>query len=427
MGAMTKRSQIARYNPSTQAMSFSCNRAVRRVFVVAAAFLFWGALAHAASEWAASVGELARKISEATGPGAVALEVVNRSSLSSAKVASIKNLLRSELTASGVQVVGPERAAAAVNVTLSENVREYVWAAEVQQGTNPKVVVLVAAPRTDSLAGPQSFAGVQIRKQLLWSQDEQILDVAMIDTSGSQRMAVLDGSKLALYRMEGGRWQREQDWPLQHAKPWPRDLRGRLVPRKDHLLDIYLPGVFCRTLQKSPMALECLDRDEPWPLGGPEPELHAAFSLQRNFFAGALMPGLGKYTTAPPFYTAASLPREKYTLWLFTGTDGTVHLVDGLSDQIWRGATWGSDIASVHTGCGSGWQIVASGNKDSGADELRVYDVADREAVLVSAPLSLTGRVTALWTSAEHDAVVVIQNEEANRYEAYRVLFTCGD
>ena len=139
------------------------------------------------------------------------------------------------------------------------------------------------------------------------------------------------------------------------------------------------------------------------------------------------MPGVGKYTNAQPFYTAASLPREKYTLWLFTGTDGTVHAVDGLSDQTWRGVQWGSDIASVHTGCGSGWQVLASGNKDSRVDELRVYDVADREAIAVSAPLTLAGKITALWTSTESDAVVVIQNEEANRYEAYRVLFTCGD
>lgn len=408
-------------------MSFSCNGAVRRVFFLATAFLFLGALAHAASEWTAPVGELARKISEATGPGAVALEVVNRSSLSSAKVASIKNLLRGELAVSGVRVVEAEQAAATVNVTLSEDVREYVWAAEIQQGTNPKVVVLVSALRADSLAGIQSISGVQIRKQLLWSQEERILDVAMIDAGGSQRMAVLDGSKLALYRTEGGRWQHEQDWPVQHAKPWPRDLRGRLVPRRDHLLDVYLPGVFCRIPQKSPIALACLDRDEPWPLGGPEPGLRAAFSSQRNFFAGALIPGVGKYTNALAFYTAASLPREKYALWLFTGTDGTVHAVDGLNDQIWRGLAWGSDIASVHTGCGSGWQVVVSGNKDSGADELRVYDVADREAVAVSAPLSLAGKVTALWTSTENEAVVVIQNEEANRYEAYRLLFTCGD
>lgn len=408
-------------------MSFSSPGIARRATLVALSFLFLAAIAQATSEWSAPVGELARKISEATGPGAVALEVTNKSSLSSAKVTSIKNLLRAELVASGIRIVEPGQAAATVNVTLSENVREFVWAAEIQQGTDPKVVVLASAPRTDSAPNSQNTAGVQIKKQLLWIQEDRILDIATIEDGGSQRMAVLDASKVTLYKMEGGHWQREQDWPVPHAKPWPRDLRGRLIPRKDHLLDAYLPGVFCRIPQKSPMVLECQDRDEPWPLGGPDPGLRAVFSSTRNFFAGALMPGVGKYTTAPPFYSAAALPREKYTLWLFIGTDGTVHAVDGLNDQVWRGVQWGSDIAAVHTGCGGGWQVLASSNKDSFADDLRVYDVADREAVAVSAPLTLAGRVTALWTSAENEAVLVIQNEEANRYEAYRVFFTCGD
>ena len=426
---MARRFQTARYNPSTQTMSFSM-KAAGRVVVLAACFLFYVATAQAASEWATPVSDLARKISDATGPGAVALEVTNRSSLSNAKVVSIKNMLRAELAASGIRLVDAEQAAATANVTLSENVREYVWVAEIQQGTNPKVVVLVATPRTDSAASPQNAAGVQLRKQLLWSQEERILDVAMLD--GSQRMAVLDPAKLTLYKIEAGHWQAEQNWPLQHAKPWPRDLRGRLMPRKDHLIDVYLPGVFCRIPQRSPMVLECFDRDEPWPLGGSDSGLRASFNSTRNYFAGSLMPGVGKFTTAPPFYSAAALPREKYMLWFFTGTDGTVHAVDGLSDQILRGVPWGSDITAVHTGCGSGWQVLASANldmsgSDSAADDLRVFDVADREAIAVSAPLSLAGKVTALWNSSDNDAVVVVQNGEEGRYEAYHVLFACGE
>ena len=127
-------------------------KAAGRVVVLAACFLFYVATAQAASEWATPVSDLARKISDATGPGAVALEVTNRSSLSNAKVVSIKNMLRAELAASGIRLVDAEQAAATANVTLSENVREYVWVAEIQQGTNPKVVVLVATPRTDSAA-----------------------------------------------------------------------------------------------------------------------------------------------------------------------------------------------------------------------------------------------------------------------------------
>jgi hypothetical protein len=410
-------------------MSFLRVRVACQSVFLAALLLLWAVSAQAAAAWSAPVSALARKIADATGPGAVALEVNNKSSLSSAKVASIRNALRAELASLGIRLVDADQAAATANVTLSENVREYVWAAEIQQGTNPKVAILISTPRTDSPV-TQNSASVQIRKQFLWSQEDRILDAAMLE--GSQRMVILDSTKLTLYKMEGSRWQHEQDWPVQHAKPWPRDLRGRLVPRKDHLLDVYLPGVFCRIPQRSPMLLECFDRDEPWPVGDVDSNLRASFNTTRNYFAGALLPGVGKFTSTPSFYSGAAFPREKYTLWLFTGTDGTVHAVDGLSDQAWRGLAWGSDIVSVHTGCESGWQVLADVNrdasaKDSTADDLRLYDVADREAVAVSSPLNLPGRVTALWNSGENEAVVVIQNETEGRYEAYRLLFACGN
>jgi hypothetical protein len=193
---------------------------------------------------------------------------------------------------------------------------------------------------------------------------------------------------------------------------------------KDHLLDAYLPGVFCQTVQHGAMTLECAAKDEAWPLEG---GLRAGFDTRRNYFTGAISPALGKVGSAPAFYSAVALPREKYTLWVFAGVDGTVHAVDGMTDQVWRGVPWGSDIAAVHTGCGSGWQVAASGKSDIGNDELKVYDVPDREPMAMSAGLSFPGRITVLWAGLEAQALVVIHNEEASRYEAYRVLFTCGD
>ena len=63
------------------------------------------------------------------------------------------------------------------------------------------------------------------------------------------------------------------------------------------------------------------------------PPMGAFFAPTRNFFTGALTPGVGKFTTVSKFYSAALLPREKYLLWLFAATDGRVHMVDGISDQ----------------------------------------------------------------------------------------------
>jgi hypothetical protein len=404
-------------------------------FVIATAFgalvmvLLSTSTAYGASPWTEPSRELARKISEVTGPGAVTLKVTNRSSLSGADVASMQMVLLAELTSDGVHVVPNEPAMATVNVTLSENVREYVWVAEIQQGTKERTVVMVAVPRTELVSLSQVATSVVLRKQLLWSQEDAILDVAMLDSAslGSAHMAVLDGYKVTLYHSDRGQWQRNQELPVLHSQPWPRDLRGRLVPRKDHLLDVYLPGVFCSSTQHPQLALECAPSEEPWPLDWVGSGIRAAFNSKRNYFTGTITPSLGKFSTVPAFYSAVSLPREKYTLWVFTGVDGTVHAVDGMTDQVWHGVAWGSDVASVHTGCGDGWQVTASGRTDAGNDEIRAYDVPDREPIAASTPLSLPGRVTALWNSSEAQALVVIHNEEASRYEAYRVLFTCGD
>jgi len=81
----------------------------------------------------------------------------------------------------------------------------------------------------------------------------------------------------------------------------------------------------------------------------------------------------------------------------------------------------------VHTGCGSGWQVAASGKTDTGNDELKIFDVPDREPLAMSAGLSFPGRITALWAGSEAEALAVVRNEDAGRYEAYRVLFSCGE
>ena len=438
---MKRLARIAGYNLGTPSMASYCERAstlrpncrslplvgmTNSIFLTMLILVLVGSAA-AASAWVEPSRELARKVAEITGPGAVAVEVVNRSSLSRPDVAAVRTALEGELAAHGAHLAASDQAAASVAVTLSENVREYVWVAEVQVGKNEKSVVMVAVARPEAGSAQAAGSGVVLRKQLLWTQEEAILDVAMLDSpdkNSGAHMAVLDGSKVSLLHLEKGKWQKDQELPVQHERAWPRDLRGRLVVGKDHLLDAYLPGVFCSTAQHGGLVLECAAKDEAWPLDG---GLRASFDSKRNYFTGAISPALGRTASVPTFYSAVALPREKYVLWIFAGVDGTVHAVDGMTDQVWRGVPWGSDIAAVHTGCGSGWQVAASAKADTGKDELKVYDVPDREPMAMSAGLSFPGRITALWDGSEAQALAVIHNEEASRYEAYRVLFTCGD
>jgi hypothetical protein len=247
------------------------------------------------------------------------------------------------------------------------------------------------------------------------------------------RIAVLSAEDVSLYRVQTGKWQMEQKLPIGHAKPWPLDLHGRLIPTQDHGLDVYLPGVFCR--MASTATLNCRDSDDPWPLGtmsspsagsSAAPLLAGFFTPRRNFFTGVITPSIGKFTAAPKFYSAAFLPRDKYILWLFAATDGKLHIIDGIRDQI-SVTDWGSDIATVKTNCGAGWQVLATKADEQSGDAVRAYELPDRDPIAVSAPMSFPGKVSALWTQANGDnAIAVAKNSETGSYEAYRLTVACN-
>jgi hypothetical protein len=104
-------------------------------------------------------------------------------------------------------------------------------------------------------------------------------------------------------------------------------------------------------------------------------------------------------------------------------------LLDGITDQVVEKLGWGSDIAGVHSGCGSGWQILATGSSDgrNDSDTVRAFEIAGREPAAVSAPLDVSGTITALWTeSGGTSAVAVSHNSETGRYEAFRLILACG-
>ncbi len=378
-----------------------------------------------AQNWAGAEELLAGKIVSAVGQKTMAVEVSNRSSLNTATADDIRRGLLTRLAALGVRFVNAEQAAASVHISLSEDLRSYVWVAEIRQGANEPSVVMVSLPRPD-MPSVEPEAAMVLRKIPLWSQQERILDLGFIEGNPA-RMAVLDSNGVVLYRLQDNRWQQEQSLPVAHSRPWPRDLRGRLILRKDHLFDVYLPGVFCRSAAGTAPAMTCYDSDDPWPIGTDLFSLNASFTATRNFFSGAFSPGMGQLTTAPPFYTAAALPRDKNALWLLAAVDGQVHLLDGITDQVAGKLGWGSDIAAVRSGCGSGWQVLATGIGEGPSDVVRAFEVPDRAPIAASPPLEIQGSVTALWTeSGGAGAVAVVRNSETGRYEALRLTLACG-
>jgi hypothetical protein len=371
--------------------------------------------------------QLARKIASVTGPGAISLEIANRSSLDEKSVREIRSALEAQLRMEGVRTAKPDDAMGSVQVTLSESLREYVWSAEITIGSDERRVALVSLPREQSGASPSSAMPLVLRKSFLFTQDQAILDAALVEMSGGPRLLVLDDSKVAAYHQQGGRWELESSLPITHSRTFPRDLRGRLLLRRDHLFDVHLPGTICRSSATAPLTLTCNDSDEPWPLTAEEGGVRAFFAPARNFFTGALSPGIGKVSNGPSFYSAAALPRSGYTLWILAAVDGSLHLLDGMTDQVIRGAKWGSDLAAVHSSCGTGTQLLVSESGDSEQDSLRAFEIPDRDPVAASSPVEFDGPIVALWPEGSgNGAVAIVKRQDTGWYEAYRISIACG-
>ncbi len=412
--------RYARYNSRQQMLK------IIRIVIVLSILAGTGQLL-ASTKWDAATAKLASQISAITGPGNVALTFRNLSSLSPSEVSAIRVPLETQLRAAGVQLRDTTNSTSQIQVTVSENVREWLIVAEIRRGTDTRIVM---AGVEKSGAGALARAGtaMAVRKSFLISQSDPILDAAVIDSGSTRTLLLLSRSAVSLYGWSAGKWNLQRSIPIAHEAPFPADLRGRIVPAQDHAFDAYLPGVSCTSSTGSVSALSsitmtCRDTDDPWPLGGQK----AFFNSARNYFTGILVPGFG--TQLPPFFSAATLPRANGALWLFDGIDGQLRAYEGAELRVVPGThDWGSDMVSVRSNCGLGTQLlVSAAGDDTATDSLHAYEIVDREPNEVASPTAMDGPVSALWvTNDASSAVAIVRNLQTGQYDAYTVTIACN-
>jgi hypothetical protein len=378
-----------------------------------------------AADWTQPSSQLARDVVAITGPGAASISYRNQSSLPNDQTDAIRRTLENQLRAGGVRLAPSTTAAAEIRITFSENAQGYLWVAEVQQGSETRVA-MVSVERPAAIAMPSRPASMSLRKTLLWSQPTQILDLAVVPAGSEPLMLVLDPSGVTIYKKSGSTWNAQQTLAIPRETAWPRDLRGRIAMARDHMFDVFTPGVACNSTSGSTLALNCRQGDDPWPLA---PNQSAFFAPARNFYTGVLTPAVGKQGSVPPFFSAAALARPRYTLWVFARTDATVHAFDGLNDIPLRTLNnSGSDLATVNSGCGSGTQLLVTSAVDTTVvDTVRVFEVADRDALEAAPAINFAGPITALWPAADgHTAVAVARNLKTERYDAFEIAINCA-
>jgi hypothetical protein len=401
-----------------------------------------------AATWEQPAADLAKQIAALSGPGPAKLTIRNESALSLVELPVIRRLLERDLREFGV-VAGDRDSATLIRITLSENLQGGLWVAEVVEGTEARVtMVRVNLGGATSASGPSSLV---VQRTLMMTQPGPILDAQMFTVGTLPRFVVLEPEQIATFVRSSaglafagapadGAWVEEQQFPIAHTRPYPRDMRAELVPAQDHLFDAYLPGVQCAgTNTGAQIAVTCADSDDPWPVSGPignqvagtvggptgVPQ-RAFYNAMRDFFTGVLAPGYGM--DLPPFYQASDIPRPTGTGLLLNTVDGRLLLIENNTLKPVAGASdWGSDFAVLRSECGSGVQALVSGSgAASGGDSLRAYELVGREAVAVSPALPVDGAVMAIHAETSGtSATVVVRRDAPLRYEVWNGAALC--
>jgi hypothetical protein len=392
------------------------------------------------SPWDSVVREFAGKIVAAGSVrGEGSLEVQNLCSLDAPTVGDIENSLLAQLRSKGFRFIpdvadngGPSSPPAPpirIFVTLSANLDGLIWIAELRNPSGNKVVLLPVTPPRG--AGNEIRPVPSLERVMVWRQAEPVLDFAMVPASAdaAAQLIVLSPERATFYRFEQGVWRLGASAAIEHAQPWPRDLRGR-IELDSGKLSVYLPGIFCSGTAGTELGLYCSPAAEKlWPvevggLGGAA----ARFDPARNYFLDPIESPNAGGPKFKPFYSAARLPGEMYgdPLEVFTGPDGAqLHEGREISADF---PSWGSDIASLSDACPGTPPVLVTGvGDDTSTDTIQMYQVVDRQAAAAGQPISFPGPVRALWEAGDgKSARVVSQNLQTGMYEASSVSITCN-
>ena len=392
--------------------------------------------------WEQPAAALAEQIAGILGPGQAHLILRNNSKISTDEVPAIRRALEEALRARGVKASGSENANI-VRITLSENMRARLWVAEIVEGNETRLAMV----RVETGAPLQevSTSEMTLHKQAVLTATEPVLAALEIADS----YVVIEPEEIVIFAHSVTGWKERSHAGIGQKKPLARDPRGVIFPTQDGQgFTASVAGMACSGSYpqgaQADWTLHCRESDDPWLLASPQPAdtssgasenlnaipIRAFYNAVRNYFTGIVTPSLG--ADLPPFYTAVLIPRPGGAGLLINSIDGKVQLVEaGALKPIAGTRDWGSDFATLHSGCGTGVQIVASGSGEAITDSLRAFDLPGQEALPASALLGMDGTVTALWTAHDGKGIFAVVRKpaspgEADSYEVDRVTASCN-
>jgi len=317
--------------------------------------------------WDSAIDSLVAKIAGDLKPrAAISLTVKNLSSLDSVAVAGIRTALEINLQHRGFVLSSSTAPGAPINVTLSENMQDYVWAAVIHRGDEEQVEI-VSVSRSAAAPAAVSEPPISLQRQIIWQQPGKILDFAFIedDANGAIALVILEPERLVFYKSVAAQLQLDRTVTIARAKRWPRDVRGKIDLEAQSAT---LPGVQCSGRFDHPETIQCSET------------------------------ALDKTGLAP---------------------------LNGATVQL-----SGRDVEAVSLGavCGVDSLLLASGAGDwTQPDSIRAYTSADQQLAALGRLLDYAGPVLVLWPSSDHQSArAVSRNLLTGMYEASIVSVSCN-
>jgi hypothetical protein len=343
------------------------------------------------------------------------------SSLAPAEWSGLRTAFESALRDAGSRAADSSAGGGSTDVrlTVSETPTQYLLVEEARRGED-KQVWIASWNRTAN--EPVKQSGVSLDLKEVWRQTEQILDIGFPPGG----MLVLSPAKLTLYAHVGDSWTPQASTPITNARPWPRDMRGRLRIT-GATFQAFLPGLVCNGNTAPTLSADCRASEAPWVLeSGGRGLLLATFAASRDYFDGRVVTQSGARKTVSPFYSAASVESQGRTLWVMAQTDGRTQIADASLEPVAAIGPWGSDIAGIDARCGGASQVLATRAGDSSEpDALQSFTIADRAATPVTAAAMLPGPVTALWPSGASAALTIVHDLANGDFIAYVASVSC--
>ncbi len=364
----------------------------------------------AADPYAEATKEVAEKIVKCIGR----LENVEftfqaRTSLGAKEVSAARQSLESELHARGMRLANTSQPDISINVTLSENINQLIWIAQIRQPQNSSLL-MTTQPRPQPPPLQEAALRMAIQVKLLYEQKDPVLDVKWQE----DELLILDPQRLALYHRKNDSWELESSTPLKPPYPFPRDIRGRLFTEGE-TLQVHVPFLSCKGATKPSLTLVCSQDETPWPIGlGVRTPKY-----QNNYFV---------LENLPPFYSVANVVDDETELLALAGIDGQTYLFGKAANQVGIFDSWGDDFGAIDAGCGARRPILVALAQDPPEREaIQAFEIVHRKPVAVSSAVEFPGPVTALWSvPGQNSAIAIAYNLKTGNYAAYHLSISCS-